>query len=127
MSKKIVQIIPAEGWRAVYVYADSDDPEDVDAGAESTLLVAWALVEDADDGEQRLAGLDPDGGLHLPPDFLESRGPNDYSPDPFFFYKFLPPGEEIDEAGAIRYIQARMRVAAGGQKRARRAKQKQDE
>lgn len=50
---KIIQIMPAEGWFAVY---DADDGDDEDFSP----LTAWALFEDQH-GDRWLAGIDMNG------------------------------------------------------------------
>jgi hypothetical protein len=82
MSTKVLQIMPADGWRAIYVYEDGNHVDE--------MLAAWALVEedyeDTEDGSYRyLAGLAPgevDGVFSLA---AESCG----------FVLYLPPGEQM--------------------------------
>ena len=50
---KILQIIPAPGWAAVFAIEHPDKPWQ----AESSPLVAWALVEDSD-SERSIEGVD---------------------------------------------------------------------
>ena len=52
----IEQIIPADGWKAVWEAVDSDKEEEFVAP-----LVCWALVE-APDGKRFVTGLDAEPG-----------------------------------------------------------------
>lgn len=52
----IVQIIPANGWKAVWKAVDSDDQDEYTAP-----LICWALVE-APDGERFVTGVDSEPG-----------------------------------------------------------------
>ncbi len=52
----IVQIIPANGWKAVWEDVDSDEREEF-----ARALACWALVE-APDGKRFITGLDAEPG-----------------------------------------------------------------
>jgi hypothetical protein len=102
----IVQLIPAEGWRAVVV---SDPGASLKSREVLFLpLCAWALVED-DEGDRQIVGM-------------VANEPSDYHPQPvtelpkyqtggwpIAFYGYSPPGEEFDERmaeGAFTQIDA---------------------
>lgn len=61
-NRKILQIIPADGWWAGY--DGSTDPER-NASREGFLrLICWALVED-EEGKTEVVGMDGDGDFRI--------------------------------------------------------------
>lgn len=55
MARRIIQIIPAIEWYALYGMGEGDEPH-------WTPIACWALCKE-DNGEQVFVGVDPNGGF----------------------------------------------------------------
>ncbi len=96
--RKILQVMPADGWRALYV---SRAPGGA-AALEAIPLVAWSLWED-EDGDRGISGLDSD-----------AHGFTDYADEASNFVCYLSPGmdpEERRESAEARLEQSERRAS----------------